>query len=55
MPTNEVSKRVFVSKWGCDRTSGQSQYKQNATDQGFSDNNLFLTSMLPLQLYASKE
>lgn len=42
---------VLLSKWGCDGSSGQSCYKQKAEECGFTDSNIFLTSLVPLQLF----
>lgn len=39
-----------IVKWGCDGSSGQSQYKQKFSDDGSSDSNIFLTSLVPLQI-----
>lgn len=41
---------VLISKWGCDGSSGQSEYKQRFEDESKSDANIFLTSFVPLQL-----
>lgn len=40
----------LISKWGCDGSSGQSQYKQSFEDTTVSDANIFLTSLVPLQI-----
>lgn len=45
---------VLVSKWGC--SSGQSEYKQKISEDNSSnltDNNMFITSMVPLRLQCS--
>lgn len=43
---------VLHSKWGCDGASGQSEFKQKFSDQNpnFSDANLFMTSVVPLEM-----
>lgn len=46
---NEVS-LTFIHKWGCDGSSGQSQYKQSFTEACISDNSIFMVSLVPLQL-----
>lgn len=40
----------LICKWGCDGSSGMSQYKQQFSDSSVSDANIFLTSMVPIQL-----
>ena len=42
----------MISKWGCDGTSGQSRYKQvfEDDDEEKTDENIFFTSLVPLQL-----
>lgn len=43
---------VLFSKWGCDGSSGQSQYKQKLPEESelISDANLFITSLVPIKL-----
>jgi len=45
-----VIKTDLICKWGCDGSSGQSEYKQKFIDESTSDANIFLTSLVPLQL-----
>lgn len=45
----------LVSKWGCDGSSGHSLYKQVFTASQQSDTDLFMTCVVPLQLYAIAE
>ncbi|XP_050312211.1 uncharacterized protein LOC126747535 [Anthonomus grandis grandis] len=40
----------LICKWGCDGSSGMSQYKQQFAESNISDANIFLTSMVPIQL-----
>lgn len=40
----------LISKWGCDGSSGHSEYHQRFTDENVSDKNMFLTSLVPLKL-----
>lgn len=40
----------LICKWGCDGSSGQSEYKQKFNEENNSDANIFLTSFVPLQL-----
>lgn len=42
---------TLISKWGCDGSSGHSQYKQRFQKQGVTDEFLFLISFVPLKLY----
>ncbi|KAG8237898.1 hypothetical protein J437_LFUL017694 [Ladona fulva] len=41
---------TLISKWGCDGIRGHSIYKQSA-EYDFDENNLFFSSVVPLQLY----
>ncbi|XP_071497175.1 uncharacterized protein [Diadema antillarum] len=43
----------LVCKWGFDGSSGQSEYKQMFTSTGQSDESLFCTTMVPLQLLSN--
>lgn len=45
-----VRSMVLICKWGCDGSSGQSEYKQMFTDDSKSDAHVFFTSVVPLQL-----
>jgi len=45
-----LSRITLICKWGCDGSSGQSVYKQAFTDETKSDSDIFLTSIVPLQL-----
>lgn len=47
---NELRNLYFISKWGCDGSSGMSEYKQRITDPNISYANIFLTSFVPVQL-----
>lgn len=40
----------LICKWGCDGSSGQSEYKQKFADENSSDEHVFFTSLVPLQL-----
>ncbi|KMQ84811.1 hypothetical protein RF55_17077 [Lasius niger] len=44
----------LICKWGYDGSSGQSDYKQKFADENSSDGNVFLTSLVPLQLLSGK-
>lgn len=44
---------VLLCKWGCDGSSGHSQYKQTFENEGDTDANIFLTSLVPLRLIAA--
>lgn len=45
---------TIIIKWGCDGSSGHSNYKQKFDDSttSSSDSELFVISMVPLQLYS---
>lgn len=38
----------LMSKWGCDGSSGHSEYHQKFANETFSDKSMFLTSLVPL-------
>lgn len=44
---------LLVSKWGCDGSSGHSEYKQIFSEKEKTDANMFLTSLVPLKLHES--
>ena len=48
-----VRNQKLIIKWGCDGSSGQSEYKQKFLNSESSDASIFLTSLVPLQLTAS--
>ena len=52
---DETTNLVLVSKWGCDGSTGHSQYKQKASSENLSDSDLFLSSVVPLQLHLEKD
>ncbi|XP_054743575.1 uncharacterized protein LOC129248151 [Anastrepha obliqua] len=41
---------IMYSKWGCDGASGQCEYSQKLGDKELCDSNLFMTSIVPLNL-----
>ncbi|KAK9738871.1 hypothetical protein QE152_g9456 [Popillia japonica] len=43
---------TLISKWGCDASSGHSEYKQTFAEENVTEANMFLTSMVPLRLSA---
>ena len=45
---------ALISKWGCDGSSGQSEYKQKFHDESCSDANIFFTSFVPILLHYLK-
>ncbi|XP_043478801.1 uncharacterized protein LOC122509098 [Leptopilina heterotoma] len=52
----EVVKNLrLICKWGCDGSSGQSEYKQKFTSDDSSDSHMFLTSLVPLQILGFDE
>lgn len=46
------SQLLLYSKWGCDGSSGQSEYKQILSGESalISDSNLFISSLVPIKL-----
>lgn len=40
----------LISKWGCDGTSGQAEYKQLFEDSNVSDASIFVSSLVPVQI-----
>jgi len=53
-PDNVRNLRLYC-KWGCDGSSGHSLYKQKFTEDGKSDESVFFTSFVPLQLTGMNE
>jgi hypothetical protein len=49
---NNLQELVLVSKWGCDGSTGHSEYKQNSREN-LRDSDMFISSFVPLQLYSS--
>jgi hypothetical protein len=47
-----IQKIVLVSKWGFDGSTGHSEYKQMFSGE-YSDSDLFLTSLVPIQIFTS--
>lgn len=41
---------TLLSKWGCDGSSGHTEYKQSFVEDGATDTNIFLTTLVPLRL-----
>lgn len=41
---------ILTTKWGCDGSSGHSEYKQRFSDDQSSDASVLMTSMVPLSL-----
>jgi hypothetical protein len=51
---DDISKGlVLISKWNCDGSTGHSEYKQRSLEDA-SDPNIFITSVVPLQLHSIK-
>jgi hypothetical protein len=51
---NNISKKfVLISKWGGDGSSGHSEYKERSWED-VSDNNVIITSVVPLQSCSTK-
>lgn len=49
LEVGSIKELVLIYKWGCDG-SHQSQYKQKFEEDGNSDANIFLSSLVPLRL-----
>lgn len=45
---------TLFSKWGCDGSSGNSNYRQNFTDLTISDDSVFVVSLVPLQIVSTE-
>lgn len=50
LKSEQLTDLYLISKWGCDGSSGQSQYKQKFEQTDDSDANIFFTSFVPLRL-----
>lgn len=53
LTAEQCSKLSLICKWGCDGSSGHSEYKQtfvNSQGEQISDAHVFFTSVVPLQL-----
>lgn len=53
--TEDLQNLKLFLKWGCDGSSGQSEYKQTFEGEGISDASVFLTSLVPLKLVCLNE
>jgi hypothetical protein len=52
----EVDKQgtvLLISEWGWDGSTGHSKYKQRSLEDA-TDSDIFITSVVPLQLYSEK-
>ena len=54
LTTEQLNSLLLISKWGCDGSSGHSQYKQVFENDGDSDSSIFVTSFVPLQLISDE-
>ncbi|XP_011858855.1 PREDICTED: uncharacterized protein LOC105556377, partial [Vollenhovia emeryi] len=52
---NYLQNLTLLSKWGCDGSSGYNRYKQTLPSLNFDDSSLFVTSIVPLQLFVRTE
>ena len=50
LPPKVSSNLRSILKWGCNGSSGQSQYKQKFSDEESSDASIFQTSVVPLRI-----
>lgn len=51
---DQLKNLILLVKWGYDGSTGHSQYKQRFEEAGLGDGDLFLTSLVPLQLYCEQ-
>lgn len=51
-PIESTRQLCLISKYGFDGASSQSQYKQKFTDPNADDSSIFITSLVPIILYA---
>jgi hypothetical protein len=52
---DDISKEfVLISQWGCDGSTGHGKYKQRSSED-ISDSDIFVTSVIPLQSYSTKQ
>lgn len=47
---NQLENLCMVTKWGCDGTSGQAEYKQLFQNESVSDESIFLISIVPIHI-----
>lgn len=50
LKSEETNSLQLITKWGCDGSSGMSEYKQKFSAPYITDCNIFLTSLVPIQL-----
>lgn len=50
LSNEETANMKLLSKWGCDGSGGQSRYKQSFSEKDVFDTDMFLTSLVPLQI-----
>lgn len=46
----QLENLTLIVKWGCDGSSGHSEYKHKLDEDDISDESIFFTSLVPLQL-----
>ena len=51
---NQRSSLELVSKWGCDGSGSQSNYKQKSDQGDLQDSSLLMTCLVPLQMFTFK-
>lgn len=49
-PAEKFQELYLICKWGCDGTSGQSNYKQKCINEETCDKNIFFFSLVPIQV-----
>lgn len=50
LSNNQLENIYLISKWGCDETSGQAEYKQLFQDETVTASSIFLITIAPIQL-----
>lgn len=50
LPKNQLETISLLTKWGCDGTSGQAEYKQLFQDETVSDSSIYLITIAAIQL-----
>ncbi|CAB3225829.1 unnamed protein product [Arctia plantaginis] len=46
----QLENLILIVKWGCDGSLGHNEYKHKLDDENDSDEHIFFTSIVPLQL-----
>lgn len=52
---SECNNLTLICKWGFDGASGQASYNLKTNDPNLDDRAIFMTSLVPLQIYTCSE